>query len=83
MTDMLKLAGETLVAALPKMIRLLTVIGTIAMLLVGGGMFVHNIDAVHHILNALPALVAELLTGILVGAVLLTGMRLFKSFKTA
>ncbi len=39
----LRLAGTLLVAALPRVIRLLGVIGTIAMLLVGGGMFTHNI----------------------------------------
>ncbi|OQX41063.1 MAG: hypothetical protein B0D88_08080 [Candidatus Sedimenticola endophacoides] len=65
-------------AALPHVIRLLGVVGTIAMLLVGGGMFVHNIDALHHLLAGLPALAAELLTGLGVGAVillLLLGMR--------
>ncbi|MEW8043936.1 MAG: DUF808 domain-containing protein [gamma proteobacterium symbiont of Phacoides pectinatus] len=75
---LLRLTGRGLVAALPHMIRLLGVVGTIAMLLVGGGMFVHNIDALHHLLAGLPALAAELLTGLGVGAVillLLLGMR--------
>ncbi len=63
--------GELLVASLPKVIRLLSIVGTIAMLLVGGGMFVHNIDAVHHTLNLLPTLAADLVTGLLVGAALL------------
>lgn len=31
-------------------------IGTIAMLLVGGGMFVHNIDAIHYALGSCPDL---------------------------
>ncbi|OQX33680.1 MAG: hypothetical protein B0D96_11165, partial [Candidatus Sedimenticola endophacoides] len=75
---LLRLTGRGLVAALPHVIRLLGVVGTIAMLLVGGGMFVHNIDALHHLLAGLPALAAELLTGLGVGAVillLLLGMR--------
>ncbi|OPX26422.1 MAG: DUF808 domain-containing protein [Epsilonproteobacteria bacterium] len=41
--------GETLVFALPKVIKLLTIVGTAAMLLVGGGIFSHNIDILHHI----------------------------------
>jgi len=63
--------GELLVSSLPSVIRLLGVIGTVAMLLVGGGMFVHNIDPLHHALQGLPALAAELLSGLVVGGVLL------------
>jgi predicted DNA repair protein MutK len=58
----LKRLGEMLVSALPHVIRLLSVIGTIAMLLVGGGMFVHNIEFVHHTLELIPTLAADLLT---------------------
>lgn len=65
-----RLTGRLLVQLLPKVIRLLSVIGTLAMLLVGGGMFVHNIDFVHHALQALPSLLAELATGFVVGALL-------------
>lgn len=61
--------GEILVRALPKVIKALTVIGTIAMLLVGGGIFVHNIEFVHHALDSLPILVAELCSGLVVGFV--------------
>ena len=63
------------------MIRLLSVVGTLAMLLVGGGMFVHNIEFIHHALLILPLLLAELLVGLLVGALLLGGMRLFYMVK--
>lgn len=63
--------GNILVAALPHVIRLLGIIGTIAMLLVGGGMFVHNIEAVHHLLHALPGLLAELLVGLSVGLIII------------
>ncbi len=72
----MKSLGQFLVAALPHTIRLLGVIGTIAMLLVGGGMFVHNIDALHHLLVALPALLSELLAGLVVGFVMLAGVHL-------
>ena len=40
----LRFTGKVLVRSLPKIIRLLSIIGTIAMLLVGGGMYVHNIE---------------------------------------
>lgn len=63
--------GRGLVAALPWVIRILGVVGTIAMLLVGGGMFVHHIEAVHHVLAVLPSMVAELLLGLLIGGLLL------------
>ncbi|MBU0500988.1 MAG: DUF808 domain-containing protein [Gammaproteobacteria bacterium] len=69
-------SGQLLVAALPNVIRGLGVVGTIAMLLVGGGIFVHNIGAVHHALAALPGIVAELLAGLAVGAALLVAKRL-------
>lgn len=64
-------SGNLLVTSLPKIIRLLGVVGTIAMLLVGGGMFVHNIEAVHHSLHFLPNLTRELVAGLIVGGVLL------------
>ncbi len=75
--------GQLLVDSLPKIIRLLGVIGTIAMLLVGGGMFVHNIDAVHYALEMLPLLVAELLVGLIVGAILLAVMHFARFVKAA
>lgn len=65
-------AGAVLVASLPKVIRALGVIGTVAMLLVGGGMFTHNIPAVHHVLEVMPVLLADLLVGMAVGGVVLT-----------
>lgn len=63
-------AGSLLVASLPKVIRALGIIGTIAMLLVGGGMFTHNIDAVHHYFDFLPVFLANLLIGLVVGGIL-------------
>jgi len=64
--------GEILVAALPKVIRLLTVVGTLAMLLVAGGIYVHNIHQIHDTLHFLPILVTELLVGFVVGMIVLT-----------
>lgn len=59
--------GKGLVYSLPKLIKLLAVIGTIAMLLVGGGMFVHNIQEIHDLLHVLPVIISELLVGLIVG----------------
>jgi predicted DNA repair protein MutK len=79
----MRASGELLVAALPKVIRLLGVIGTLAMLLVGGGMFVHNIDVLHHLLEVLPALLGELIIGLAVGAVLFGVLHLLKAERPA
>lgn len=59
--------GLVLVKALPQIIRGLTVIGTIALLLVSGGIFVHNLDFFHEFLPSLPSFISELLVGLCVG----------------
>jgi len=74
--------GKILVASLPKVIRLLSIVGTIAMLLVGGGMFVHNIEAVHHALDILPGLASELVAGLIVGSILVVIMHMAKAMKS-
>ncbi|HHF3269589.1 TPA: DUF808 domain-containing protein [Vibrio diabolicus] len=40
--------GSVLVAFAPKLMKLLTIVGTAAMFLVGGGIVVHNVPAIHH-----------------------------------
>lgn len=40
--------GSALVAFAPKLMKLLTTVGTAAMFLVGGGIVVHNVPAIHH-----------------------------------
>jgi predicted DNA repair protein MutK len=77
----LKALGQFLVAALPRVIRLLGVVGTIAMLLVGGGMYVHNIGAVHHLLEALPSVAGELLAGLVVGALMVGAVHLVRGIR--
>ncbi len=64
-------AGELLVQALPLVIRALTVIGTLAMLLVAGGIFMHNVHQIHDALHFMPGILAELLTGGVIGAIAL------------
>ena len=74
----LGMTGQLLVNSLPWVIRLLSIVGTLAMLLVGGGMYVHNIEAVHQLLHALPSIVGEFLAGLVVGAVVLGLVKLFE-----
>ena len=71
-----KKIGEILVMALPKVIRFLTVVGTLAMLVVSGGIFMHNIHQIGDILNFMPTLLAELFVGSVIGAAALV----FSSF---
>ena len=61
--------GSLLVKSLPVIIRILAVLGTIALLLVAGGIFVHNIDYFHHILSGMPSTLKELLIGIVAGLI--------------
>jgi len=70
--------GRSLIAALPYLIRALGVVGTVAMLLVGGGMYVHNIETIHHALHFLPGFVGEFLVGLVLGAILVGAMYLVK-----
>lgn len=72
-------SGRLLINGLPKVIHLLGIIGTIAMLLVGGGMFVHNIDMLHNFMSALPALLADLIMGLTVGLILFASLKIVKS----
>lgn len=63
----LKNMGELLVKALPIIIKLLGIIGTIALLLVSGGIFDHNIPAVHHWLPQIPLTLKHMLLGAIAG----------------
>lgn len=62
--------GTLLIRTLPLVIKGLAFIGTIALVLVAGGIFVHNIEAVHHALEGLPAIAGEFIAGT-VGGILI------------
>lgn len=66
---LLSKVGNVLVKSLPVIIRILAVVGTIALLLVSGGIFVHNIDYLHHFMLQLPAVAKEFLVGLAAGLV--------------
>ena len=63
--------GRMIIAIMPWVMRALAFVGTLAMFLVGGGIFTHNIDALHHIQwsNALIATGFDLVVGLVVGAI--------------
>lgn len=61
--------GRVLIKSLPLMIRFLAVVGTVALVLVSGGIFVHNIEYLHHILPDLASIIKETVIGLLVGLV--------------
>lgn len=63
----LSVLGGLLVKALPLIIRMLAVVGTIALILVSGGIFVHNIDFLHHLVPAWPSFIKEAAIGLLAG----------------
>jgi len=73
-----KTIGNILVQALPKVIKSLAVIGTIALLLVAGGIFVHNIVFLHHLFPQLPAIIREFSFGLIIGLMVLGIVNLFK-----
>jgi len=61
--------GLLLVNALPHLIRAMGFIGTIALMLVSGGIFAHNIEFFHHLLESWPDIVKEFLIGLVIGAI--------------
>lgn len=75
--------GNVLVKALPIIIKILAVVGTIALLLVAGGLFVHNIDWLHHHFTQIPVTLKELLIGIIAGLIALVVIEGGKKIFTA
>jgi len=63
--------GRFFVNALPWVIKSLSVIGTIALLLVSGGIFVHNLSFLHNPFPSVPGLLYELAVGLGVGVLVL------------
>jgi len=79
---LLKKSGEILVAALPKVIRVLTFLGTVAMFLVAGGIFRHNIHPLHELLHPIPSLLGELLVGLVIGTIVVALEKVFHKIKS-
>lgn len=70
--------GNLLVNALPWVIKTLSIVGTIALILVTGGIFLHNIDFLHELFHNWPMILSELLVGLVVGFAILPVVNLFK-----
>ena len=74
----ISILGQILVKSLPVIIKLFAVIGTIALLLVSGGIFVHNIGYLHDIFPQLPMILKELSIGLAGGFIVLGIVNGFK-----
>jgi predicted DNA repair protein MutK len=81
----MKIIGKGLLLAAPKLMKTLTIVGTAAMFLVGGGILAHGIPPVHHgiehvaemagALSGLASMLLDAVLGILAGALALLGMQ--------
>jgi len=74
-----KSIGTFLVAALPKIVKGLSIIGTIALILVAGGIFLHELHFIVEYLEAVPEILIEFVVGLLGGFI---ALGLFKVFQT-
>lgn len=70
--------GRLLVGALPWVIKSLSVIGTLALLLVAGGIFAHNIHFIHDLKFGIPGIIFEFVVGLMVGFIVLILITIFK-----
>lgn len=64
-------SGQFLVKGLPIVIKAFGFIGTVALLLVSGGIFLHNVTYLEHNFQQVPLLLKEFLFGLIVGLVVL------------
>ena len=89
-----ELAGGILLGTAPRLMRFLTVAGTAAMFLVGGGIMVHGVPVLAHSLETLVAplgplvgpiatMVGNALAGVVVGAIALAAVALVTSVRRA
>lgn len=66
----LNILGKGLVKGLPVVIKILGVVGTVALLMVSGGIFDHNLDFFHHLLPSWNETVKQFIFGIIVGLIM-------------
>lgn len=74
--------GTGLVKALPIVIKALGIIGTIALVLVAGGIFAHNTHQVHDFFHAWPSTLRDAVVGLVVGFVVFELVSAFKKVKS-
>ena len=63
--------GLKLASLLPIIIKILSIVGVIAMLLVAGGILLHKVPLLHEALHFMPTLIAELISAIILGGILM------------
>ena len=73
--------GKALVRTLPILIKGLSVVGTLAMILVAGGIYVHNIHFLHELVHSLPTILGEFIVGLVVGFISMFIIKIFKKLK--
>ena len=81
--------GRGILAFAPKLMKFLSVAGTVAMFLVGGGILVHGVPALHHLAEAAHAIppgwlwqnLFNALAGVLAGAVLVAATMLLRRLR--
>ncbi|CAL67604.1 DUF808 domain-containing protein [Christiangramia forsetii] len=70
--------GKFLVRALPWVIKSLSVIGTIALMLVSGGIFTHSIHFLDGLFESIPSIIVEFVIGLVVGIIMVLLVNLGK-----
>ena len=83
-TGPLAILGKTLVLGLPWVIKTLSVIGTIALLLVSGGIFIHHVGWFHHLaekFSDVPSIIIELICGFAIGSIATLALMFFGYLK--
>lgn len=77
--------GRALVGAAPWLMKVLSVLGTIAMFLVGGGILVHGVPALRHAIEAwgtLASLAANSVFGVIAGVIVLAVVEVVKRLRS-
>lgn len=67
--------GRFFMRALPVLIRIIGALGTAALVLVAGGIFVHNVHYIHELFYAWPSILAHTVTGLAIGLVVFAGVK--------
>lgn len=70
--------GRLMVRGLPVLIKVIGAVGTAALILVSGGIFVHHLEPVHEVLHAWPSWLAEVAAGLAVGHIVFGAVSLTK-----
>ena len=78
----LKKTGILLIRSMPVVIKILSYLGTIAMILVAGSIYLHNISFIHDTFSLLPVIISELIVGIVMGIVIFAFIKLINAVKT-